>query len=79
MLCTLQLRSSSQLTILSDAGNYHDEIYDALKNAAWPIDPTLVNYDYYLYRCHDDGKISKTQNCPRGCVDGGNNNDDSCE
>ncbi|KAE8359633.1 hypothetical protein BDV27DRAFT_162465 [Aspergillus caelatus] len=64
---------------LMGKGNYHDEIYDALKNADWPIDPTKVNFDYYLYRCHDDGTISKTENCPWGCVDGGDNNDDSCE
>jgi hypothetical protein len=74
-----QLSCQSHLTILSDAGNYHKEIYDALKHANWPIDPTQVNYDYYLYRCHEDGTISKTDNCPYGCVDGGSNNSDRCE
>ncbi|CRL30894.1 unnamed protein product [Penicillium camemberti] len=64
---------------LMGKGNYHQEIYDALKHADWPIDPMLVNFDYYLYRCHDDGTISKTENCPYGCVDGGDNSSDHCE
>ncbi|KAJ1706288.1 hypothetical protein NYO67_11561 [Aspergillus flavus] len=77
LFASLSTAANSQAGL--DYCNYHDEIYDALRNADWPIDPTRVNFDYYLYRCHDDGTISKTENCPWGCVDGGDNRDDSCE
>ena len=70
-------RSSSDKQWLS-IGDYHDEIYEALKKATIPIDPSLVNYDYYLYRCHSDGTISKTSNCPYGCENGGDNKSDKC-
>ncbi|OQD81432.1 hypothetical protein PENANT_c027G08388 [Penicillium antarcticum] len=83
-LATLAAAENCQNTLnycsftLMGKGDYHQQILAALRLSSPPIDPSLVNYDYYLYRCDDKGEIHKTQNCPYGCQDGGSNESDRC-